>query len=55
MLAPGAELLTIVTGDELTASEIDLFLTWVRASYPLIDLELVSGEQPLWPFIFGVE
>jgi len=55
MLAPGAELLTIVTGSELTDSEIDSFLTWVKASYPLIDLELVSGEQPLWPFIFGVE
>jgi DAK2 domain fusion protein YloV len=55
MLAPGAELLTIITGSELTDSEIELFLTWVKSSYPLIDLELVSGEQPLWPFIFGVE
>jgi len=55
MLTPGAELLTIVTGSELTDSEIELFLTWVKASYPLIELEIVSGEQPLWPFIFGVE
>jgi DAK2 domain fusion protein YloV len=55
MLAPGAELLTIVTGNELSESEIESFLTWVKSSYPLIDLELVSGEQPLWPFIFGVE
>ncbi len=55
MLAPGAELLTIVTGKELSESEIESFLAWVKASYPLIDLELVSGEQPLWPFIFGVE
>lgn len=55
MLTPGAELLTIVTGSELSASEIESFLTWVKTRYPLIDLELVSGEQPLWPFIFGVE
>lgn len=55
MLAPGAELLTIVTGNELTEPEIESFLTWVKTSYPLVDLELVSGEQPLWPFIFGVE
>jgi DAK2 domain fusion protein YloV len=55
MLAPGAELLTIVTGNELSESEIESFLAWVKSSYPLIDLELVSGEQPLWPFIFGVE
>jgi DAK2 domain fusion protein YloV len=55
MLAPGAELLTIVTGNELTTFDIDRFLSWVKANYPLIDLELVSGEQPLWPFIFGVE
>jgi dihydroxyacetone kinase-like predicted kinase len=55
MLAPGAELLTIVTGNELTEPEIESFLAWVKASYPLVDLEFVSGEQPLWPFIFGVE
>lgn len=55
MLAPGAELLTLVTGNELSESEIESFLAWVKSSYPLIDLELVSGEQPLWPFIFGVE
>jgi hypothetical protein len=55
MLAPGAELLTIVTGVELTNSEVEFFLGWVKSSYPLMEIELVSGEQPLWPFIFGVE
>jgi len=55
MLAPGAELLTIVTGAEVSTSEVEFILQWVTSSYPLIECELVSGEQPLWPFIFGVE
>ncbi len=55
MLATGAELLTIVTGVEVTDSEVESLLAWVKTGYPLIELELVSGEQPLWPFIFGVE
>ena len=55
MLAPGAELLTIVTGSEASELEVDTVLGWVREHYPLVELELVFGEQPLWPFIFGAE
>ena len=55
MLAPGAELLTIVTGSEASEFEVDTVLGWVREHYPLVELELVFGEQPLWPFIFGAE
>jgi DAK2 domain fusion protein YloV len=55
MLAPGAELLTIVTGAEVQESEVETLLDWVKAGYPLVERELVFGEQPLWPFIFGVE
>ena len=55
MLAPGAELLTIVTGAEVTDVHIESLLAWIKTGYPLIECEFVSGEQPLWPFIFGVE
>ena len=55
MLAPGAELLTVVTGAEVTDIQIESLLAWIKGGYPLIECEFVSGEQPLWPFIFGVE
>jgi dihydroxyacetone kinase-like predicted kinase len=55
MLAPGAELLTIVTGAEVSDVHIESLLAWIKTGYPLIECEFVSGEQPLWPFIFGVE
>jgi len=55
MLAPGAELLTIVTGSQASELEVDTVLDWVREYHPLVELELVFGEQPLWPFIFGAE
>ena len=55
MLAPGAELLTVVTGAEVTDIQIESLLAWIKGGYPLIECEFVPGEQPLWPFIFGVE
>lgn len=55
MLAPGAELLTIVTGADVTDAQTESLLAWIKTGYPLIECEFFSGEQPLWPLIFGVE
>jgi len=55
LLAPGAELLTVVSGDGCSLDQILELNLWVRATYPLVDLESMNGGQPLWPFIFGVE
>jgi dihydroxyacetone kinase-like predicted kinase len=55
MLAPGAELVTIVRGEE--SDELDLLniKKWIQSHNPLIDVDVIRGDQPLWPFIFGVE
>jgi uncharacterized protein len=55
MLAPGAELVTIVLGQECQETDCDRITEWIRSHNPLLDLEVIRGEQPLWPFIFGVE
>ena len=55
MLAPGAELVTIVSGYESHPTDLQALITWIRAYDPLIQVEIVHGEQPLWPYIFGVE
>jgi hypothetical protein len=28
---------------------------WIHVHNPLLDVDVISGDQPLWPFIFGVE
>ena len=55
MLAPGAELVTIVRGEE--SDELDLLAIkkWIQSRKPPIDVDVIRGDQPLWPFIFGVE
>lgn len=55
LLAPGAELLTVVSGDGCSSNQMLELNRWVRATYPLVDLETMNGGQPLWPLIFGVE
>lgn len=55
MLAPGAELVTIVLGQEHHASDLHRITAWIQSFNSLLDIDVISGDQPLWPFIFGVE
>jgi uncharacterized protein len=55
MLAPGAELVTIVLGQECQETDCDRITEWIRSHNPLLDIDVIRGDQPLWPFIFGVE
>ncbi len=55
MLAPGAELVTIVTGHESELSDLQALTQWIKNYDQLIQIEIIRGEQPLWPYIFGVE
>ncbi len=55
MLAPGAELVTIVCGQDSHDSDLHGIRTWINSHNPLLDVDVIRGGQPLWPFIFGVE
>lgn len=55
MLAPGADLVTIVLGQEYQNLDRDHITHWIHVHNPLLDVDVISGDQPLWPFIFGVE
>jgi DAK2 domain fusion protein YloV len=55
MLAPGAELVTIVSGCESHPTDVTALITWIKTYDPLIHTQVIHGEQPLWPYIFGVE
>ena len=55
LLIPGTELVTVVAGVDCTESDTQTIAEWVRTRDSIIDIEVIRGEQPLWPMIFGVE
>ena len=55
MLAAGAELLTLVYGDEASEYMRTAIPRWLAVDYPLVDVVTHEGGQPLWPLIIGVE
>jgi DAK2 domain fusion protein YloV len=54
-LAAGGELVTIVFGSDMTDDVRESFPRWIESRYPLVDVVVYDGGQPLWPMILGVE
>jgi dihydroxyacetone kinase-like predicted kinase len=55
-LADGdAELLTLVTGSEAPAEEVDRVVAAVRRSLPGLDVEVIDGGQSRYPYLMGIE
>ena len=55
LLSSGGELVTLVTGEDAADGLADGLDEWLSATHPGLDLVGVSGGQPLWPLIVGVE
>ncbi len=55
MLAIGGELVTLVTGADATSQLTADLPAWLSDRYPVTDVVVVEGGQPLWPIIMGVE
>lgn len=55
MLAIGGELVTLVPGAEAADDQTAGLVEWLETGYPLVDVTVHAGGQPLWPFIMGVE
>ncbi len=53
MSSTTSELVTLVTGSEAPAGLVDAVEQHLQTA--LVDLEVVSGGQPYWPVIIGVE
>ncbi len=51
----GAELLTLVTGQDLPDGVLDAISTHVRADNRGVEIEVVDGGQPAYPLLIGVE
>jgi dihydroxyacetone kinase-like predicted kinase len=55
MLAIGGELVTLVTGADATTELTEDLPEWLVVAFPLAEVVVYPGGQPLWPIIMGVE
>jgi uncharacterized protein len=55
LMAEGAELITIITGDEAEPTGLAELIAWLAAQDRAPEVEVHHGGQPLYPYLFGVE
>ncbi len=55
VLPPGAELLTIYVGEGSTLSTTKALTAWLAELYPRLDVSVVDGGQPLYPYLVSIE
>lgn len=49
------ELVTVISGADATAAEVEEVAAWLADHHPEVELEVHEGNQPLYPFYIGVE
>ena len=55
MVGDDSEVLTIITGVESDATATEAITSRFSQTHPDVAVEVVSGGQPLYPYLFGVE
>ena len=55
MINEESYLLTIFTGEDVKADELDLIRAKVEKKFPNVELDLRQGNQPVYSFLIGVE
>lgn len=55
MMELGGEVVTILAGEEAKAENTDAIRAYVEDAYPDAEVEVYSGGQPLYAYIFSVE
>ena len=55
LMVEGSQVMTILSGAEVSLEEAERLLAWVGENYPEVESELHRGEQPLYYYIIGVE
>ena len=50
-----SEVLTILTGSEAPLDETTALVTQVEEAHPAVEVSVIAGGQPLYPYLFGVE
>jgi dihydroxyacetone kinase-like predicted kinase len=55
MHAEEGEILTIYYGESITAEEAETLSEMIRDQYPALEVEIVDGRQPHYPYILSIE
>jgi DAK2 domain fusion protein YloV len=55
LVAGGAELITLVVGADADAADAERITEHVELHHPDVEIEIHEGDQPLYPFLIGVE
>ena len=55
MLEDGGEIVTIFYGSEASEDDNESIRAYLEEKYPDVDVELLSGGQPLYYYILSVE
>jgi DAK2 domain fusion protein YloV len=55
MMDRTGDIVTILTGKDATFEQTDELVSFIRSSYSQWEVEVCSGDQPLYPYIFSVE
>ena len=55
VLDGGRELLTVLVGSDADPAVLESLLGWLEGSHGDVEVEVHTGGQPLYPFIFGAE
>ncbi|WP_419929246.1 DAK2 domain-containing protein [Candidatus Poriferisocius sp.] len=51
----GHELVTVIAGVDAASADVGEVSAWLAEHHPAIEVEIHEGNQPLYPFYFGVE
>ena len=49
------ELVTVISGADATTEDVEEVAAWLAEQHPEVEVEVHEGNQPLYPFYFGVE
>lgn len=55
MLSGQDEIVTILTGEEATEEVTESLIAWIEETYPDVEVEVHSGGQPIYYYLFSVE
>jgi len=50
-----AELITVITGEDADTATTDSITGWLADHHAAVEVEVHTGGQPLYPYLFGVE
>lgn len=55
MVEAEAEIVTLITGEDAVAETVAAAADWLAENHTEVELEVVAGDQPLYPYLLSVE